>query len=150
MTTGLTRWTPGSDLLRDRFNRIFEQAFGDALLPLAATEDVSNRRWLPAVDVEETTDSLVFTCELPGMSKEDVNITLENNVLTVSGERKFEDEERQRNFHRLERAYGAFSRSFTLPSNVKSDQVNASFKDGVLTISVPKVEEAKPRQIQIR
>ena len=150
MTTGLSRWMPAGDPARDRFNRLLEQAFGDVFTPMAATEDVSNRRWMPAVDVEETSDAFVFTCELPGLTKEDVGITLENNVLTIRGERRFDDTQENRNYHRVERAYGAFSRSFTLPSNVKADAVEAAFKEGLLTVTVPKLEEAKPRSIEIR
>ena len=94
--------------------------------------------------------ALTLSAELPGISREDVQISIENSVLTISGERKFEKDTKEENYHRIERSYGAFSRSFTLPSNVKTDQVAASFKDGVLTIALPKADEAKPRKIEIK
>ncbi|HEV7671333.1 MAG TPA: Hsp20/alpha crystallin family protein [Thermoanaerobaculia bacterium] len=148
MQRSLSRWVP-ADVTRTRFNRMIEDAFGDLFSPVVRGEEVSNRNWLPAVDVAETPDALTLYAELPGLSREDVDITLENNVLSVRGERKFEKDVKEESFHRIERAYGAFSRTFTLPSNVKNDGVEATFKDGVLTIRIPKVEEAKPRKIAI-
>lgn len=145
----LTRWTASPDVFRSPFDRLFNQAFNDFLQPIA-TEEVSNRRFLPAVDIRETPDALTLTAELPGLSREDVHITLENSVLTISGERKFEKDTKEENYHRIERSYGTFSRSFTLPSNVRGEQVNAAFKDGVLTITLPKTDEAKPRKIEIK
>lgn len=149
MTTGLTRWTPGSELFRDRFSRLFDQAFAD-FRNFETGEDVASRNWMPAVDISETDDALLLYAELPGMTKDDVDITLENNLLSIRGERKFEKEAQKENFHRIERTYGSFSRSFTLPSNVRSDEVKASFKDGLLHIEIPKAEEAKPRKISIK
>ncbi len=148
MQKSLSRWVP-ADFARPRFNRVFEDAFGDLFSPVVRGEEVSNRNWLPAVDVAETPDALTLYAELPGLAREDVDITIENNLLTVRGERRFEKDIKEENFHRVERAYGTFSRSFTLPSNVKSDGVEATFKDGVLSIRIPKVEEAKPRKIAI-
>ena len=148
-TTAMTRWTPAGELLRDRFDRVFNDMLGDVFAPFVS-EDVADRRWTPAVDVRESGDALTLTVELPGLRKEDVQITLENNILSLSGERKFEKETEEENYHRIERAYGSFSRSFTLPANVKADQVAATFQDGLLTISLPKVEEAKPRKVDIR
>jgi HSP20 family protein len=145
----MLRWMPTGDPLRDRLDRLFGQTFGDFLSP-QATEEVSNRRWMPAVDIRESEDALSLLCELPGLKREDVTITLENNVLTISGERKFERDEKQDDFHRIERAYGSFTRSFTLPSNVKYDKVEATFQDGVLHITLPKLEESKPRKIEIK
>jgi HSP20 family protein len=150
MRTALTRWTPSGDLVRDRFGRIFEEAFNDMLRPFGEAEEVSNRTWLPPVDIRETDESVTLQLDLPGLKKEDVNVTLENNVLSVSGERRFEAKEKNDNYHRLERAYGTFSRSFTLSQSVRSDKVDANFQDGVLTITLPKQEESKPRRISIR
>ncbi len=150
MTTGLIRWTPQTDLFRSRMSRFFDQAFDEFLSPLAGSEELSSRGWLPPVDIRETDEALALHAEIPGLTKDDVNITLENNVLTISGERKFEKDAKKDNYHRIERAYGAFSRSFSLPANVRTDQVRASFKDGVLTVSLPKAEEAKPRRIEIK
>jgi len=148
MQRGIMRWSPANDLLRERVNRLFEQAFGDVYSG-AESEEVSSRSWTPAVDIAETDEALTLYAELPGLAKDDVEITLEDNVLTVKGERKFEREETKENYHRIERAYGTFHRSFHLPSNVRSDQVEASFKDGVLRVEIPKQEEAKPRKIAI-
>ena len=150
MATGLTRWTPTADLFRDRFGRLFDQAFSDLRSTFETGEDVASRNWLPAVDISETEDALQLYAELPGMTRDDVDITLENNLLSIRGERKFEKDVKKENFHRIERTYGSFSRTFTLPSNVRSDEVKASFKDGVLHIEIPKAEEAKPRKIAIK
>ncbi len=148
MSRGVTRWSPAGDVLHNRVNRLLEQAFGD-LVGSTEGEEVSNRRWMPPVDIAETDDGLVLYAELPGLSKDDLEITLEDNVLTLRGERRFADEEARESYHRIERAYGAFHRSFHLPANVRSDGVQASFADGVLRIDVPKAEEAKPRKIEI-
>jgi len=148
MATALTRITPETEVYRSRFDRMFNQMLHD--LWGTQTPASSERSWMPAVDVKETGDKLVFLVELPGMKKEDVEITLENNVLTISGERKFEKEIKGEEYHRLERSFGSFSRSFTLPSGIHSDKVEANFQDGVLEIALPKPEHAKPRKIAIR
>jgi len=111
-------------------------------------EDLKNT-WVPPVDVQETDNAFIFTAELPGMGKDDVSITLEENLLTLSGERSLKEKEEGENFHRVERTYGSFSRSFSLPSQVDSSKVDASFKDGLLTVEVAKAEQAKPRKIEI-
>lgn len=144
MTT-LTRWTPTTDIFRTGFNRMLDQTFKDFF----GGEETTSRGWLPPVDIRETDGALALMVELPGLKREDVEITLENNVLTIRGERKFEKDLDQENYHRIERSYGAFSRSFTLPSNVAADQVEAKFEDGVLKIELPKREEARPRRIDI-
>lgn len=151
MRTALTRWTPTGDLVRDRFSRLFEDAFNDMLRPFAGEgENLASRSWMPPVDIRETAEGLTLHIDLPGLRKEDVNITLENNVLTVSGERRFEGDQKNDTFHRLERSYGAFTRSFTLAPTVATDKVQANFQDGVLTLSLPKAEESKPRKIAIQ
>ena len=150
MTTGLMRWNPETDLLRGRMDRLFNEMLGDIWGGRASAEGVAMRTWAPPVDIRETEDALVLTVELPGMSKEEVEITLENNVLTLAGERKFEKEVKGETWHRVERSYGSFSRSFTLPATVRIERVEASFTDGVLAIKLPKVEESKPRKIAIR
>ena len=124
-------------------------ACGLFLSPVA-TEEVSNQRFLPAVDIREANDALTLSVELPGLSRENVHIALENSVLTISGERTLEKDVKEESYHRIERAYGSFSRSFTLPSNVATDKVDAVFRDGVLTITLPKSDEAKPRKIEIK
>jgi len=113
-------------------------------------EDTSYSLWTPVVDIAEHDDDYVVKVELPGINKDDVKITLENNVLTIRGEKKQEKESKKENFHRIERSYGSFQRSFTLPMTVKNDKIDASYKDGILTIALPKAEEAKPKQIEVK
>jgi len=149
MTTGLIRWNPEADLIRGRFDRVFNQMLND-LWGANATEELGQRTFLPAVDVRETPTALVFSAELPGLKKEEVKITLENQVLTLSGERKHESENKDEKVHRVERSYGSFVRSFTLPGNVKASEATAAFENGVLRITVPKVEAPKPRSIEIK
>lgn len=150
MTTAITRWTPETDIFRNRLDRMFNQMLQDFWGTQTPMEGVSGRAWLPPVDVREKDDALMFAVELPGLSKEDVDITLENNVLTIAGERKFEKEAKGEEYHRLERSYGHFTRSFTLPSSVRTDKVDANFDNGVLHIRLPKQESAKPKKISIR
>jgi HSP20 family protein len=150
MATGLIRWNPEANLLRGRMDRMFNEMLRDIWGPAAGSEEYSARVWAPPVDIRESDEALTLTAELPGLTKEDVSITVENNVLTLTGERKFEKEAKGETFHRVERAYGGFSRSFTLPATVKTDQVEARFEHGVLTISLPKQEESKPRKIAIK
>lgn len=149
MQTSLIRWTPTTDLFRHGFNRMLDQTFNDFFAG-RPSEDATTRGWLPPVDIRETDEALSLFVELPGLKSEDVEITLENSVLTLRGERKFEKDVKAENYHRIERSYGAFSRSFTLPRNVQSDQVKASFADGVLHIDLPKSAEARPRRIDIK
>jgi HSP20 family protein len=151
MRNALVRWTPAGDLVRDRVGRLFEDAFNDMLRPFATeTEAVASRAWLPRVDIRENAEGVTLLMDLPGLGKDDVQITLENNVLTIAGERKLEtDEKTNDTYHRLERQHGAFSRSFTLANTVRTDKVEASFQDGVLRIQLPKQEESKPRRIAI-
>lgn len=150
MTTAITRWTPETDLFRNRLDRMFNQMLQDVWGAQVPSEGVASRTWLPAVDIREKNDALMFAMELPGLTKENLEITLENNVLTIAGERKFEKETKGEEFHRLERSYGHFSRSFTLPTGVRTDKVEANFEHGVLNIVLPKEENAKPKKISIR
>lgn len=147
--TSLIRWSPRPDVLRTHMSRLFDDAFNDFLAPVAGREDTRAGAWMPAVDIRETADSLVFHAELPGMTKDQVELTLENNILTLKGERQFERDEERESYHRIERGYGTFNRTFALPANVKTDDVKASFDNGVLTIELPKIDEAKPRRVQI-
>lgn len=112
-------------------------------------EALGEDSWLPAVDVRETDEQFVFTAELAGLSKDEVAITIEEKVLTIAGERALEGTEENQNFHRIERSYGKFSRSFSLPQEVDQEKVSANFDNGLLTVAVPKTEAVKPRQIQI-
>ena len=149
MTTGLIRWNPEADLIRGRFDRVFNQMLND-LWGSAASEELGQRTFLPAVDVHESANALVFSAELPGLKKEEVKITLENQVLTISGERKRESDSKDQKVHRIERSFGSFSRSFTLPGSFKASEATAAYDHGVLTITVPKVEAPKPRTIEIK
>lgn len=132
--------------LQDRMNQLFNQTFGgfeNFEQPLAA------ENFLPPVDISEDDHNITLQAEIPGVKQEDLNITLENNVLTISGERKFKEEEKKENFHRIERRYGKFTRSFTLPASVDPENVNAVFENGLLKITLAKREEFKPKQITI-
>jgi len=137
----MVRWNPGRELASmeiDRLNRMFEEFVGNT------------RAWTPTVDIYETTDrEFVIKAELPEMKREDIHVTFENNVLTLTGERKTDFDADNGTYHRNERFYGKFSRSFTLPATVDGNSINASYKDGVLTVRVPQREEAKPRQIAV-
>jgi HSP20 family protein len=141
----IVRFEPFRDL-QDRMNRLFHESYRSQ-----TSEDdwALGGTWAPAVDIYEQDNNIVLKAELPGVDPKDVDIRLENNTLTLSGERKFDNEVKKENYHRVERAYGAFTRSFTLPTVVDQGNIKAEFKDGVLRVTLPKREEAKPKQIQI-
>jgi HSP20 family protein len=130
--------------LRDHVNRFFDQSF-----PTRASAE-SFGDWVPALDAFEDKDKYVVSLEIPGMKKEDINVTVQDGVLTVSGERKVEKSSNEGAVHRSERFYGKFSRSVSLPAAVSADKVGAAYRDGVLTVEIPKAEEAKPRQVEIK
>jgi len=143
----IVRWEPFRDLLatpRD-FDRLFREAFS----PVFGQGELSTRTWAPPVDIYENGDSLVLKAELPGLEPKDVEIRVEDNTLYLKGERKFEKEVKEQNYHRVERSYGTFTRSFSLPNSIDSDKVQAEYKDGILTLTMPKREEAKPKTIKI-
>jgi HSP20 family protein len=150
MSNAMTRWNPVTSSLvsREPFFRMVDSLFNEFVN--GASEDVASRAWVPAVDIQETEDAYRLHAELPGLTKDDIQITLENNVLRLSGERKLEKDVKRDNYHRVERTYGTFSRAFTLPSQVNAEGVQATFENGVLTLTVPKSESAKPRRIAIR
>src|SRR2546422_10478867 len=141
----LTRWEPfrGVSTLQDQINRVFEG------LTTGAGNDSALTTWAPAVDIYETEHELVVKADLPDVNEKDLDIRVENNVLTIRGERKFENSVSEDNYLRVERACGAFSRSFSLPNTVDPDAIKAEYRDGVLTVHVPKREEAKPKQIKV-
>ena len=145
----LIRWEPVAELntLQNEMNRLFNTFF-DQPAP-TSRGGVPTRRWIPAMDLVETGDHYVLRADLPGLSDEDVTIQLQDNVLTVSGERKAEHETQQEGYYRLERAFGDFSRSVTLPDGVDPDAVQAHFDRGVLEIRIRKPEQKKPRHVQI-
>ena len=150
----LIRWKPTRDLtsfpsdmvsLQREMNRVFDSFFNGVDEP-----GLLNGTWVPAVDVAEGDDTYTVKMELPGVNKEDVKITLESNILTIRGEKRAEGEVKEKNYHRTERSYGSFQRSFTLPTTVKNDKIDAVYKDGILTVTLPKAEEAKPKQIEVK
>ena len=132
--------------MRDRIGRLFDEYFGQ--FP-AVREEALGKTWAPAVDIYEDKSDIIVKAELPGMKRDDLSIDVRNNVLTLSGERNDEAETKKENFHRIERSYGKFSRSFTLPDSVQVDKVKADYKDGILEITLPKAEEAKAKAIPI-
>jgi HSP20 family protein len=144
----IVRWEPLRDLasIQNEMNRLFGTVFDT---PGPAGNGSTLRRWMPAMDLVETDDHFVLRADLPGLAEGDVNIEVEDNVLTISGERKAEHETTKEGFHRVERAFGSFSRSLTLPEGVDADAVTASFDRGVLEIRIPKPEQRKPRKISI-
>jgi HSP20 family protein len=145
MSMALVRWDPTRELdtLQSDVNRVFDAFFGDR------TANGTTRRWVPAIDLVETDDHFVLKVDLPGLDKDDVEIEVKDGLLTVSGERKSEHEERKDGYHRVERAYGGFSRSLSLPPGVDADQVQADFEKGVLEVRIPKPAERKPHRVQI-
>jgi HSP20 family protein len=148
----IVRWEPFRDLvsLQERMNRLFDESFRGATTRGPSDEDWAlGGSWAPAVDILEHEGNIVLKAELPGVEPKDVDIRVENNVLSLRGERKFDTEVKKESYHRVERAYGAFSRSFTLPTTVDTEHIQAEFKDGVLRVTLPKREEAKPKQISI-
>lgn len=149
MANTLTRWPRAEELLHGRgMDRLFNEALRDWFGQWRSTEEVGDQMWQPSVDIKETDDALTLLIDLPGLEKRDVQLSLDNNVLTIKGERKFEHEEKEQ-YYRLERVYGAFCRTFTLPRNIEGDAVKAQFENGVLTVTLPKLEEARPTQIEI-
>jgi HSP20 family protein len=139
----IVRWNPARELAGmevDRLNRMFADFYGEAF----------SQGWAPAVDIYETDQhEVVLKIELPEMKREDISITFENGVLTVKGERRLDETVKRENYHRVERHHGTFSRSFTLPNTVDAGRINASYREGLLTVRLPQREEAKPKQITV-
>ena len=144
--TMITRWDPFRELgtLQDRMNRLFNDQFGT----ISRDESLTGA-FVPPVDVYEDENSIQLRMEVPGIEEKDIDIRLENQVLTVRGERNFSKEEKEENFHRIERRYGSFTRSFTLPATVNAEDVSADYDKGVLKIRLAKRAEAKPKQIKV-
>jgi HSP20 family protein len=141
----ITRWDPFRNLssLQDQVNRLFETSFK------ANADNSALTTWAPAVDIYETENELVIKADLPDVVEKDVDVRVENNMLTIRGERKFEESVKEDNYLRVERAYGSFSRSFSLPNTVNTDAIQATYKDGVLKVVLPKRAESKPKQVKI-
>lgn len=144
----ITRFDPFRDLrtLQDEVNRLFSTSFSRSF----GDEGMARGAWTPNVDIFENKDEIVLEAELPGMNREDFELTIENNVLTLRGERRFEKKNETDSYHRVERAYGAFSRSFTLPQTVSGENASAEYKNGVLRVVLHKREEVKARRIEIK
>lgn len=144
----IVRYDPFRDLrtLQDEVNRLFStnlsRAFGD--------EGIARGAWMPNVDIYENKDQIVLEAELPGMNREDFDLSIENNIITLRGERRFEKKDDGDNYHRVERAYGTFTRSFTLPQTVSAEGATADYKNGVLRVTLPKREEVKARRIEVK
>jgi HSP20 family protein len=140
----LSKWEPFRDLvsLRTDMDRLFNTFFGG--LP-----EEREGFWSPVLDIEENNGNLMVKAEIPGMTKDDIKVTVCDNILSITGERKQEEETKKKAFHRIERCYGKFSRVITLPTEVESDKIKATYKDGILNITLPKSESAKPKQIDV-
>ncbi len=143
----VVKWDPLRDLLsiQDRMNRLFEQTLSRS----RAEERITASTWSPAVDIYETPETIIMKADLPGLSREDIEIQIRDNTLSLRGERRFAKDVQQENYLRIERAYGAFQRNFTLPATIQQDEIRATFRDGVLELTLPKAEEAKPKKIAI-
>jgi len=143
--TVLTRWDPFREFstLQDRMNRLFRDSYGDR------EEALTTSTFAPPVDVYEDEHNVTLKIEVPGIEEKDIDVRVENNTLTVHGERKFEKEEKEENFRRVERQYGSFTRSFTLPNTVDTDSIQANYEKGILKIQLAKKAEAKPKQIKV-
>jgi HSP20 family protein len=144
--TVLTRWEPFREFvtLQDRMNRLFRESY-----PEGREEALTTSTFAPPVDVYEDEHSITLKIEVPGIDEKDIDVRLENNTLTVHGERKFEKEEKEENYRRVERQYGSFTRTFTLPNTVDAEKVTANYDKGVLKIQLAKKSEAKPKQIKV-
>jgi len=143
--TNLTRWDPFDDMLtlREAMNQLLEDSF------VSPTTTRGGQGFAPVLDMSETEDAYQVEVAVPGLKPEDLQITLENNMLTIKGEVRQESQDRKRNYHRVERRYGSFQRSIALPSTVKADSIHASLTNGILFLDIPKAEEVKPRRISV-
>ena len=146
----ITRWDPFREL--DELQNRLSTLFGRAPIRINGSKDeaLAVAEWAPVVDIVEDDNEYLIKAELPEVKKEDVKVTVQDDVLTISGERMFEKEEKGRKYHRMERAYGSFARSFTLPEDADGEKVAAEFKDGVLKVHLPKSEQAKPKSIEVK
>ncbi|MBM3295042.1 MAG: Hsp20/alpha crystallin family protein [Candidatus Aminicenantes bacterium] len=143
----IIRWDPFRDMvtLRERMNRMFEDVFSGR----TDDKEITASTWAPAVDIYETENDLVLSAEIPGLQEKDVEIKVEDNTLTLKGERRLEKETKEENYHRIERSYGSFYRAFTIPNSVDSERIQAEHENGVLRIVMPKRQELKPRTVKI-
>ena len=149
--TVLTRWDPYREFssVQDRLHRLFSASFSNASFNEGRDESLATAGFSPAVDVYEDEHNITLKIEAPGIDEKDIDVRIENHTLTVHGERKFEKEEKEENYRRIERQYGSFTRTFTLPSTVDTESVSANYEKGVLKVRLAKKAEAKPRQIKV-
>lgn len=147
MHMAVVKWDPLRDLvsIQDRMNRLFEQTLSRS----RAEEGITASTWSPAVDIYETPETIIMKADLPGLAREDIEIQLQDNTLSLRGERRFAKDVQQESYLRIERAYGVFQRNFTLPATVQQEKISAVFRDGVLELVLPKAEEAKSKKIAI-
>ena len=143
----LIRWTPIRNMtnFQDEMNRLFNEFF----TPTPDRNEAGVFPWNPLVDIAETKDDIIVKAEIPGMKKDDIKVVIQDNVLTLKGEKQEEKQEKDKQYHRVERSYGSFERSFSLPVSVQVDQAKADYKEGVLTITLPKAEETKPKEVSV-
>lgn len=143
----LVRWRPRRNLpaVQDELDKAFDRLLRNWMAPASLSEF----DWNPSVDVSETDDSIIVTAEVPGVDPENIDVSVDENQLVISGEKKQEEEEKEKNFYRMERSYGSFKRIFTLPRSADVDKVSASQKDGVLTVTIPKTEVAKGKKVKV-
>jgi HSP20 family protein len=144
----IIRWDPFRDMitLREKMNRMFEDVFTGRT---EEGKDLTASTWAPSVDIFETEKELVLTAEVPGIDEKDIEIKIEENTLSLKGERKFEKETKEENYHRIERSYGSFYRAFTLPNSIDPEKIRATHENGVLKITMPKRDELQPRKVKI-
>ena len=144
----LVRWRPRRSLpaVQDELDRAFDRLLRNWMSPASLSEF----DWNPSVDVSETDDAIIVTAEIPGISPDDIDVSVDENQLVISGEKRQEEEEKEKNYYRMERSYGSFKRIFTLPRSADIDRVSAEQKDGILTITVPKTEVAKGKKVQVK
>jgi HSP20 family protein len=145
--TALRRVDPFQELMgyQERMNQLFRNSFSNF-----GDDTLTSGAWAPAVDIYETQETIEMTFEIPGVNQKEIKVNIENNLLTVSGERKFEHEDKRNNYHRVERSYGAFQRSFTVPSTVDPNKINAVFENGLLRLTLAKRPETQPRAIEVK
>lgn len=144
----LQRWDPFRDLvsLQERMNRLFEDSLSRSK---TTDQEMAMGAWTPPVDIFETAESVILKADLPGVDQKDIDVRIENNTLTLRGERKFLKEAKEEDYHRIERSYGVFSRSFQLPGTIDQNRIMATHKDGVLEVQLPKREDTRPKQIKV-
>ena len=143
----IIRWDPFRDIitLREKMNRLFE----DAVMARGEEKDMISSTWIPSVDIYETENSLILTAEIPGVDENNIEIKIEDNTLSLKGERLFEKETTEENYHRIERSYGSFYRSFAIPRSVDQEKIRAEHDNGVLRITMPKKPESKPKTVKV-